>query len=67
MPANYGEDKEKQGGAAASKGHLDTVKLLVEANANLNSKSKWGTPLREALDDNQPEVAQYLRSKGARE
>ena len=49
---------------AASAGHLDMVKLLVDQNADLNSKSNWGTPLREAIDDKQPEVAQYLRSKG---
>jgi len=37
---------------------------------DLNFKTSgvvWGTPLREATDDKRPEVAQYLRGKGARE
>ena len=54
-------------GTAASKGHADVVRLLISSKADLNIKGKWGTPLKEAIDDNKPEVAAILRAAGARE
>ena len=55
--------------APRSKGHLDVVKLLVDRGADLSTgtQGKWGTPLREAIDAKRRAVAEYLRSKGARE
>ena len=53
-------------GTAASDGHADIVKRLIQSNANLNIKGKWGTPLKEAIDDKKPEVVKLLRAAGAK-
>lgn len=52
---------------AAREGPLELVKMLVEAGANINGVSGDNTPLSFALMYNQPEIAEYLRSLGARE
>lgn len=45
---------------------LLTVKLLVEAGADINSVDKFGnSPLRNSLEWNNKEIAQYLIDKGA--
>ena len=54
-------------GIASSEGHADIVRLLISSKADLNIKGKWGTPLKEAIDDSKPEVAAILRAAGARE
>ena len=53
---------------AASEGHLDVVKLLVEElGARLSPVDRWdGTPLDDALRGNHTPVEVYLRSKGAK-
>lgn len=51
---------------AAARGHLDVVQLLVEHNANVNTKGRFGTPLDEAMNNRQLDVATYLKGKGAR-
>ncbi|RGE37225.1 ankyrin repeat domain-containing protein [Comamonas testosteroni] len=52
--------------AAAENGHLEIVKLLVGAGANLNYSSKEGTALQGAIMAKQTAVIQYLRSVGAK-
>lgn len=49
-------------------GHLDVVRLLVERRARLDIRDKiyQGTPLGWALYAGQTEIADYLRSQGAR-
>ena len=54
-------------GAASFEGHADVVRLLISSKADLNIKGKWGTPLKEAIDDKKPEVVKILRAAGARE
>jgi ankyrin repeat protein len=51
---------------AARDGHLDVVKLLVERGAAVNSCWAEMTPLDHAHDSGQEEVAQYLKSVGAK-
>ncbi|KAL1520012.1 hypothetical protein AB1Y20_023492 [Prymnesium parvum] len=52
---------------AASEGHLDVVKLLVEElGARLSPVDRWdGTPLDDALRSQHKGVEEFLRSKGA--
>ncbi|KAK0140185.1 Ankyrin repeat and SOCS box protein 3 [Merluccius polli] len=51
---------------AAAKGHVDIVKLLVTAGANMNIKNASGlTPILAALSKNKPAVAKVLLRKGA--
>ncbi|WP_322981286.1 ankyrin repeat domain-containing protein [Pseudomonas sp. C11] len=53
---------------AAYGGHLEVVQMLVEKGANMQLKNKDGdTPLRAAEVFGNVSVANYLRSKGARE
>ena len=52
---------------AAREGPLELVKMLAHAGANINGVSGGHTPLSFALMYNQPEIAEYLRSLGARE
>lgn len=53
---------------AAYGGHLEVVQMLVEKGANMQLKNKDGdTPLRAAEVFSNFSVANYLRSKGARE
>ena len=65
---DYGDRRKKdyEGTAlhkAAANGDLDMAKLLVERGANLHIKDpKDRTPLNRALEENQSEVAEYLRS-----
>jgi ankyrin repeat protein len=48
---------------AATAGHFDMVKYLVENGADINCKDRWGsTPLNDATD---PTIIEYLTSKGA--
>ena len=51
--------------AAAENGHIDVVKLLVKAGANLNYSSTGGTALQSATSAKQYAVVQYLKSVGA--
>ena len=47
---------------SAFKGHLNIVKRLVALKADVNNKSKWGTPLAMASSQNHTDVAQFLSS-----
>jgi ankyrin repeat protein len=51
---------------AARKGYLDIVKLLVDRGANVNSFGAGATPLSHAMAYGHTEVANYLRSVGAK-
>ncbi|HZS45641.1 MAG TPA: ankyrin repeat domain-containing protein [Blastocatellia bacterium] len=52
---------------AARQGTVETVKLFVEKGADINASDPTGiTPLRLALINNRDEVADYLRSHGAK-
>lgn len=68
---DYGDRRNKQleGTAlhkAAANGHLDMAKLLVERGASLSIKDPFDrTALARALEANQEEVAEYLRSSEA--
>lgn len=51
---------------AAKKGHLDIVRLLLAAGASLEAECYIKqTPLMQALDGRQPEVAAFLLQQGA--
>jgi len=47
-------------------GYLDVVKLLVERGADVNATGGRTTPLGYAVGFNQPTIADYLRSVGAK-
>lgn len=52
---------------SAAKGHLQNVRALVEAGSKLSEKSKDGkTPLGYALAGGHTDVADFLKSKGAK-
>ncbi len=53
-------------GSAVGSGHLEVVKLLVERGAAVNACWAGMTPLNHALLYGQAEVADYLRSVGAK-
>ena len=49
---------------AASEGHLEAVKLLVQIGVHLNPKDRWGgTPLDDARRENHKSVASFLEQK----
>ena len=49
---------------AAWEGSLDMVKLLLESGADIQAGNRFNhTPLSLALDNNRPEVAEYLRTR----
>ena len=52
---------------AVAAGHLDVVKLLIDRGAQLDTRDTihQGTPLGWATHCNQPEIAEYLRTRGA--
>ena len=52
---------------AIAQGHLDTAKLLVQCGAKLDTKDTifQGTPLGWAVYCEKPDIAAYLRSRGA--
>ena len=62
---------------ASASGHLPVVRVLVGRGANINSRvwvepsgtrpGEWRTPLSMARRNGHTEVADYLRSSGARE
>lgn len=52
--------------AAPENGHLEIVKLLVEAGASLNYISAQGSALQYAVRAKQQAVVSYLRSRGAK-
>ena len=52
---------------ASEKGYLEIVKLLIDSGAYVNVKDKRGrTALRYALENGRSEVAEFLKSKGAK-
>ena len=51
---------------AATNGHLDVVKLLVQHGASLTTAFQGNTPLSQAEAYGHSEVAEYLRSVGAK-
>jgi ankyrin repeat protein len=54
--------------AAASNGHEDIVRLLIEAQADLDiSDSQGHTPLQAAIRSNKPQIERLLRDAGAQE
>jgi len=51
---------------AASEGHTEIVKLLCDAQANVNAEDRWGSrPLDDALKAEQPDCAEILKRHGA--
>ena len=53
---------------AAGRGHIDTVKALLEAGADLNAKDKEGkTALMYAKEKNHTEIVHLLKKAGAKE
>jgi hypothetical protein len=51
---------------AVQSGHLDQVRLLVEAGASVTRDSQYGrTPLYSAIIYGQKDIEDYLRSQGA--
>lgn len=53
---------------AAGFGHLEVVKLLLENDADIHQKhAQFGNALDLALLEGKGDVAEFLRSKGARE
>lgn len=51
---------------AASEGHSDVVKFLIERGAKVNRNDRWGnTPLDDAHRHRYPDVIKYLRDQGA--
>ena len=53
---------------ASLKGHLEVVRALLDAKAEVNKAASGGrTPLSKALSNNHPEVAAFLRDAGANE
>ncbi len=52
--------------AASENGHLEIVKLLVEAGASVNYTSAQGSALEYAIRAKQQSVVSYLRSRGAK-
>ena len=51
---------------AASEGHLEICKFLVQRGARINRSDRWGgSPLDDASRHRHKEVIQYLRSLGA--
>eukprot|EP01063_Lacrimia_lanifica_P027493 TRINITY_DN386_c0_g1_i2.p2 TRINITY_DN386_c0_g1~~TRINITY_DN386_c0_g1_i2.p2 ORF type:complete len:836 (+),score=420.59 TRINITY_DN386_c0_g1_i2:82-2589(+) len=59
-------DKRSALHLAAEEGHLEAVKVLVEAGAHTNCADRWGTtPLSGAVQNGHSEVADYLKAKGA--
>ena len=51
---------------ASGNGHIDIVKLLIEADAYVNTKDNYGgTALMLALEEGQPEIAKLLKEAGA--
>jgi ankyrin repeat protein len=51
---------------AALEGHPEVAKLLVERGAEVNAVWARKTALDHALDEDQEEVADYLRSVGGK-
>lgn len=50
---------------AASEGHLNIVKILIESGADINVKDKWGeTALDNAIKFDHTDVSNYLKSFG---
>jgi ankyrin repeat protein len=53
---------------AARNGHIQTVKLLLEADADTDVKTSDGaTALKWAREGLHPEIAELLRTTGAKE
>ena len=48
---------------AAFRGHLDIVRLLIDAGADIEMKQDWETPLEAAIAECHDEVADYLSDK----
>ena len=52
---------------AAQKGHIEVVRFLVDAKADLNTAWNGKTPLANALQKGHGEVAALLHAAGAKE
>ena len=50
---------------AASKGHLEITKMLLDNDADLDALFEGKTALKHAMENNQSEVVELLKSKGA--
>ena len=51
---------------AASEGHYEIVKILLESRASINARDRWGsTPLDDANRQNHSLIAAYLKQYGA--
>ena len=54
---------------AASNGHMNTVKFLIEEGGvkDINVRDRWGnTPYDDAIREGHKEVSIYLKSKGGK-
>lgn len=54
--------------AACRRGHIDVVKLLIEAGVDVNAEEEFpprGTPLEYALKNDNPELVRLLLEQGA--
>lgn len=47
-------------------GHIDSVRILLDAGADPNLVSQFGTALDAAIDGGHPDIADLLRANGAR-
>jgi Adenylate kinase/Ankyrin repeats (many copies)/EF hand len=52
---------------AAGEGHVEVVKLLLDAGADMNVRDRWGNrPLDEAINGGHSDVVEMLKSNGAK-
>eukprot|EP00292_Cryptomonas_paramecium_P022112 CAMPEP_0113701302 /NCGR_PEP_ID=MMETSP0038_2-20120614/24489_1 /TAXON_ID=2898 /ORGANISM="Cryptomonas paramecium" /LENGTH=157 /DNA_ID=CAMNT_0000625159 /DNA_START=305 /DNA_END=775 /DNA_ORIENTATION=- /assembly_acc=CAM_ASM_000170 len=59
-------DKRSALHLACSEGHLNAVELLIERQAKLDAKNRWGhEPLQEAMVNGHKQVADCLSRRGA--